>query len=121
MGDVLYSGPVARQLPPDQEIEWTTDVDRILTLAAVVGGPSSRPSVAAAQSGAGRAAVVAALAQEIDELQQADRKRLAVYQQAAEPYLAEFRRMELDRLPLDTAHDRACRIAETLLPERPEA
>ena len=85
----------------------------------MAGGRSSRPSVCAALSGAGRAAVVAALAQEIDELQQADRARLAVYQRAAEPYLDEFRRMALDRLPLERAHEQACRLAETLLPQRP--
>ena len=117
--DYAVIGELARQLPPDEEIEWTTDVDRILELAAMAGGASSRPSVRAALSGAGRAAVVAALAQEIDELQQADRTRLAVYQRAAEPYLDEFRRMALDRLALERAHEQACRLAEALLPQRP--
>ncbi|MBI3401175.1 MAG: hypothetical protein HY048_07115 [Acidobacteria bacterium] len=117
--DYAVIGELARQLPPDAEIEWTTDVDRILGLAGSVGRGSRRPSVRAAASGAARGSVVAALAQELDELQQADRKRVGAYQQAAAPYLAEFRRMGLDQLPLQRAHEAACRIAETLLPERP--
>jgi hypothetical protein len=95
------------------------DGDRILELATSAGSASSRPSVRAALNGEGRSAVVAALAQEIDEMQRADRKRLAVYERAAEPYLAEFQRLDLSRLPLARAHDEACRLAETLLPERP--
>ena len=117
--DYAVIGELARQLPPNGEIAWTTDVDRILELAASAGGASSRPSVRAALNGEGRSAVVSALAREIDELQQADRERLAVYERAAEPYLAEFRRMGLSRLPLAHAHEEACRLAETLLPERP--
>ena len=117
--DYAVIGEVARQMPPHEEIAWTTDVDRILALAPAVGGASSRPSVRTALSGEGRAAVVSALAQEIDELQQADRKRLAVYVRAAEPYLAEFRRKGLTGLPMARAHEEACRLAEALLPERP--
>ena len=98
---------------------WTTDVDRILELAATAGGASSRPSVRAALNREGRSAVVAALAREIDQLQQADRKRIAMYERAAETYLAEFHRSGLVRLPLVRAHDEACRLAEALLPEHP--
>lgn len=117
--DYAVIGELARQLPPDEETEWTTDVDRILELARGAGGACSRPSVRAARSGAGRAAVVAALAQEIDELQQADRTRLEAYQRAAQPYLDEFRRLGLDKVPLDRAHEQVCALAEALLPERP--
>ena len=117
--DYAVIGELARQLPPNEEIAWTTDIDRILALADSAGGTSSRPSVHAAVNGEGRAAVVAALAQEIDDLQQADRERLAVYERAAEPYLAEFRRMGLSKLPLAHAHEEACRLAESMLPERP--
>lgn len=117
--DYAVIGELARQLPPHAEIEWTTDVDRILQLGQKTETASSRPSVRHARSGASRAAVVSALAQELDELQQADRRRVAVYQRAAEPYLAEFRRLVLDRRPLEHAHEEACRIAATLLPERP--
>ena len=117
--DYAVIGELARQFPPHEEIAWTTDVDRILALAPAVGGASSRPSVRTAFNGEGRTAVVSALAQEIDELQQADRQRLAVYERAAERYLAEFRRMGLNRFPLARAHEKACRLAEALLPKRP--
>lgn len=117
--DYAVIGELARQLPVEQEIEWTTDVDRIVELASTVGAGSNRPSVGAARGGAHRADIVAALAQEIDQMQQADRRRLAAYQRAAEPYLAEFRRLELATLSLDRAHAEACRIAEALLPEHP--
>ena len=117
--DYAVIGEVARQLPPNEEVAWTTDVDRILAVAASAGRASSRPSVRAALNGEGRSAVVAALALEIDEMQRADRERLVVYEQAAEPYLAEFRRMGLNRLPLARAHEEACRLAKALLPERP--
>lgn len=117
--DYAVIGELARQLPPDEEILWTTDVDRILELSSLVDRGSSRPSVQAARSGAGRAAVVAALALEVDALQQADRGRLIRYQQAAEAYLQEFRLSALDQLPLKEAHEAACRLAEALLPQRP--
>jgi hypothetical protein len=117
--DYAVIGELARQLPPMSEIEWTTDVDRILELASTstAGVRLNRPSVLAARSGAQRTAVVTALAQEIDDLQQSDRKRVAAYQKAAEKYLAEFRRLGLHALPLATGHQEACRIAQTLLPE----
>ncbi|MBI3490966.1 MAG: hypothetical protein HY047_04125 [Acidobacteria bacterium] len=118
--DYAVIGELAHQLPPAAEIEWTTDVDRLLGLSATFGAGSARPSVQVARSGGSRAAVVAALAQEIDELQQSDRKRVAAYQKAAEPYLAEFRRLGLERFPIERAHEEACRIAEALLPERPQ-
>lgn len=116
--DYAVIAELARQLPPNEEIAWTTDVDRILALAAA-GSQASRPSVRAALNGDGRSAVVAALAQEIDAMQRADRKRLAVYERAAEPYLAEFRRMGLSKLPMARAHEEACRLAEALLPKQP--
>ena len=115
--DYAAIGELARELPPAREIELTTDVDRIIELAASLGAASSRTSVRAARAGAERSAVVAALAQEIDALQQLDRRRVAAYQTAAAPYLAEFRRLALDALPLDQAHEEACRIAEALLPD----
>ena len=117
--DYAVIGEVARQLPPNEEIAWTTDVDRILELAASAGGASSRPSVRAALGSEGRSAVVAALAQEVDAMQRTDRERLAVYERAAESYLADFRRLGLHRLPLARAHEEACQLAKALLPERP--
>ena len=119
--DYAVIGELARQLPPHQEIQWTTDVDRLLELSALVAGPSSRPSVQAARSGAGRSGVVAALALEVDALQQSDSRRLVRYQAAAESYLHEFRQAALDRLPLAQAHDAACRLAEAWLPPQPVA
>jgi hypothetical protein len=115
--DYAAIGELARELTPARELELTTDVDRILELAASLDNPSSRPSVRAAREGADRGAVVGALAQEIDALQQTDRQRVAAYQRAAAPYLAEFRRLALDTLPLERAHEEACRIAEALLPD----
>ena len=116
--DYAVIGEVARQLPPVDEVAWTTDVDRIIALASTVGTDSTRPSVRAAANGDDRATIVAALAQEIDQMQQADQKRLAVYERAAGPYLSELRRQGIDRLPLARAHEEACRLAEALLPER---
>jgi hypothetical protein len=117
--DYAVIGELARQLPPHEEIQWTTDVDRLLELSALVDRPSSRPSVQAARSGAGRSGVVAALALEVDALQQSDRGRLVRYQEAAEAYLHRFRQSALDRLPLEQAHEAACRLAEASLPRRP--
>ncbi len=117
--DYAIIGELARQLPPDREVEWTTDVDRIMELSAAAPAESARPSVLAARAGAGRAAVVAALAQEIDTLQRVDRERLAIYQGAADNYLVEFNRSGLDALPLRAAHEAACRLASTLLPQQP--
>ena len=117
--DYAVIGELARQLPPDEEIQWTTDVDRVLELAKLTDRGATRPSVQAARSGAGRGAVVAALALEVDALQQSDRARLVRYQQAAEDYLREFRQSALDRLPLEQAHEAACRLAAAWLPPRP--
>ncbi len=33
--------------------------------------------------------------------------------------LAEFRRTQLDQVPLERAHQKACRLADALLPARP--
>ena len=118
--DYAVIGELARQLPPNEEILWTTDVDRILELSPLADLAPHRPSVQAARSGAGRAAVVAALALEVDALQQSDRHRLLRYQQAADAYLHEFRQSALDQLPLEHAHDAACRLADAWLPQRPE-
>ena len=70
----------------------------------------------AALSGAGRRAVVTALAEEADELQQRDTARLWAYEEAAMPYLAECRAIRLVDLPLREAHARLCEIAARRLP-----
>jgi hypothetical protein len=63
-------GELARRLTPAQELEFTTDVDRILALAPL--HPCGRPAAVAARRG-DRREVVRALADEIDGLQLADR------------------------------------------------
>ena len=62
---------------------------------------------------------IAIMSKDGDRMQQADRRRVAAYQQAAAPYLDEFRRLGFDGLPLDQAHDRMCTLAEARLPEQP--
>ena len=74
--DYPVIGELARLLPPEQELELTTDPDRILELAPRFGAASERPAVRAAFSDGPRLAVVQALAVEIDRLQQQDRRRV---------------------------------------------
>jgi hypothetical protein len=116
--DYPVIGELAALLPPEREIELTTNVDRILELAPALGSASSRPAVRAALSG-DRRAVVLALAEETDELQQQDRRRLAGYDQAAQPYLKEYRTISFAGVPLRAAHERNCDMAERLLPMDP--
>lgn len=106
---------LARLLPPDREIEFSTDPDRILELADA-GATSRRPAVQAAASDRGRLAVVLALAAEVDELQQQDAARLSKYAVAAEQYLDACRGASVTDLPLRRAHLRMCEIAEQYLP-----
>jgi hypothetical protein len=115
--DYAVIAELASRLPPEQEIEVTTDPDRILALAAVFGGRSSRPAVRAAQEApADRRAVVIALAEEIDELQQVDRRRVAAYETAAQPFLQACRAADVASLPLRLAQARMLEMAERLLP-----
>ena len=114
--DYAAFGPLAALLPPEREIELTTDPDRVLALAPSAGAGSTRTAVRAARSGAGRRAVVIALAEEADELQQRDRRRMARYQSAAEPYLAECRALGVPGLPIREAHEKMCEAASRLLP-----
>ncbi|MBI2188575.1 MAG: hypothetical protein HYU37_15865 [Acidobacteria bacterium] len=114
--DYAVIGELAALLPPEREIALTTDPDRILALAAA-GVASDRPAVRAAGSGAGRRAVVTALAEETDMLQQRDAARLAAYDEAAAQYNAECRTLRLAEMPLPIAHARLCEIAERRLPK----
>jgi hypothetical protein len=114
--DYAVIGELAALLPPEREIELTTDPDRILTLVAA-GASSHRPAVVAAMSG-GRRAVVTALAEEADRLQQEDAARLRAYDAAAEPFLASCRAANLGNRPLREAHARLCEIATRTLPTR---
>ena len=119
--DYPVIGELARLLPPEREVELTTDPDRVLELAPRAGAASPRPAVRAAASGHGRRAVVLALAAEADELQQQDAARMSKYAAAAERYLQECRAASVTVLPLRDAHARMCHIAEGLLPARVES
>lgn len=117
--DYPVIGELARLLPPEQEIEFTTDPDRIIALASDYGQGSRRSPVRAVLAGSSREAVVVELARESDRLQQQDRARLEAYRVAAEPYLREFQAANLGVLPLPEAHRRACELAERWLPRNP--
>lgn len=110
---------LARLTPPAVEVEYTTDPDRILSLAPRHGQGSARPAVRAALAGEGRDAVVLALAREVDQMQQRDRRRMERYHRAARGYLREFQRLELGVLPLEEAHPRVLALARALLPREP--
>jgi len=113
--DYPVIGELARRLPPQEEIELTTDPDRILELAREHGESSSRPAVRKARRGEGRRAVVVALAEEIDDLQLEDQARVRAYARAAAPYLREARKLDL---ALPEGHRRLCELAERLLPRK---
>ncbi len=117
--DYPVIGELARLLPPEREVELTTDPDRILELAAEHGGASSRPAIRAARRGRGRLAVVVALAEEIDRLQQQDRLRVERYEQASAAYRQAVRHLGRQELRLPRGHDRLLEIAGRLLPTQP--
>jgi hypothetical protein len=114
--DYAVIGELAAQLPPQQEIELTTDVDRIVALASVHGALSSRPSVQAARAGGPRRAVVSALVEEMDHQQQLDAARLDRFSSAAQPFMAACRKIDVGTLPLREAHAQLCEIAAQTLP-----
>ena len=107
---------LARLLPPESELELTTDPDRILELSSQIGAESKRVPVEEARSGNNREEVVVALAWELDQFQQLDRKRLDRYQRASRGYLQAFQRAGLSKLPLMQAHQKCCKLALRLLP-----
>jgi hypothetical protein len=119
--DYPIIGELARRLPPEREIELTTDPDRILELAPLHAAGSQRPAVIAAQHGCERREVVRALADEIDDLQQRDRRRLLCYEEAAAGYLECFKRLSREELLLPESHSRLLSLAESRLPRRPGA
>jgi hypothetical protein len=114
--DYPVIGELARLLPPDRELDLTTDPDRILALAAAHGEDSDRPAVVKARNGDGRLAVVLALAEEIDVLQQRDRLRLERYENASREYVTAVRALGRDALLLPDGHEHLCKLAERLLP-----
>jgi hypothetical protein len=118
--DYPIIGELARRLPPDRELEVTTDVDRILELAPTYGEGSRRAAVKAVRAGAPREEIVSLLAREIDAMQRRDRDRLLPFQESAVPYIEAFRGLELGRLPAMEAHPRVVELAADLLPRQPE-
>ncbi len=116
--DYPVIGELARLLPPEREVELTTDPDRILELASGIGQESERLAVKVALSGS-REDVVVALAREADRLQQEDRARLDKYRAASANYLREVQAARIGDLDLPDAHDRLCEIAERWLPYNP--
>ncbi len=117
--DYPVIGELSRRLPPQREIELTTDPDRILALAPAYGQGSKRAPVRAALASGSRDAVVVELAREIDRQQQRDRARLERYRTASLAYLQEFQAAKIGDLALPEAHQRLCEIAEKLLPHNP--
>ncbi|MEE8526194.1 MAG: hypothetical protein V3T72_19830, partial [Thermoanaerobaculia bacterium] len=109
--DYPVIGELARLLPPDLELALTTDPDRILELAAEHGTGLQRPAVRAALEARGRVAVVVALAEEIDRLQQRDRERVERHQRAASDYRQALRALDREALRLPEAHPKIVEIA----------
>jgi hypothetical protein len=110
---------LARLLPPEREIELTTEADRILELARGFGGASARPCVRAARERAEAELVELELVREIRRDRLQDQERVRRYARAAGPYLAEFLSAGIDRLALPEAHLHACELAARCLPAEP--
>jgi hypothetical protein len=119
--DYPIIGELARLLPPERELELTTDPDRIVALAPLHGKGSRRLPVKVAFGGHPREDVVVELARETDRLQNADRTRLDRYRNASEAFLREFQATGVGKLDLPEAHQRICDLAERLLPRDPLA
>jgi len=119
--DYPIIGELARMLPPEREIELTTDPDRILALAPHHGGGSRRRAVQAAREDRSRDEVVVELAREADRMQAEDRARLERFRAAAEPFLRQFQASGIADLELPEAHQRAVDLALRTLPLDPLA
>lgn len=90
---------------------------RLIALALGIEAAVDRPAVRAARASLPRSEVVAALATEIDALQQQDRERVERYQRAAAPFLRQVRESMSASLPLAAAHEQIVSLAEHWLPE----
>ena len=119
--DYPVIGELARLLPPEREMELTTDPDRVVALAPLHGQDSKRRAVQAALAGRPREDVVVELAREADRMQVEDRRRLERYRIAADRYLREFQAADFSGLLLPEAHERLCDLAERWLPHDPLA
>lgn len=114
--DYPVIGELARLLPAERELRFTTDPDRIIELSSKLDVDSDRPSVRATRSGKGRRDVVQALALEMDDLQEQDRERVELHSRAAEAYLRAVSRLDREDLRLPEGHERLTTLAEELLP-----
>lgn len=119
--DYPVIGELARRLPPEREIELTTDPDRVLALAPLYGQGSRRRAVQAAHERRSRDAVVVELAREADRMQTEDRARLGRFHAASQPYLREFQAAGVSVMHLPEAHQRVVELAECTLPFDPFA
>ena len=119
MKDYAVIAELAKLLDKEHEIQYTTDPDRIISLAAEVGSKSSRPCVLKAIAGEGREEIAVAITREINSQQEADRRRLKNYDEASRNYLREFNRLKISQLPLLDAHTEILKLAEKLLPFAP--
>lgn len=116
--DYAVIGELAKLLPPEKELEFTTDPDRIIALARNYSASVERPSVRAATKGASRRKIVQLLAVELDEMRLQDRARLERHSRAAGPYLRVLTTLDREKLALPDAHSRLCDLAEEMLPTR---
>lgn len=118
--DYPIIGALARLLPPAEELQVTTDPDRVIELAAAHGKGATREAVQLALAGRSREEIVVAMAREADRLQQVDRVRMDRYRKAGDAYLTEFNSRNLAALPLLEAHERARDLASAMLPRSVE-
>jgi hypothetical protein len=119
--DYPVIGELARRLPPEREIELTTDPDQVLALAPLYGQSSTRRAVQAAYERHSRDAVVVELAREADRMQSEDRARLERFRVASQPFLREFQAAGIAAMHLPEAHQRAVELAQRALPLDPFA
>jgi hypothetical protein len=117
--DYPVIGELARLLPAEVEILFTTDPDRILELARTHGKGVDRLPVQEALRGASREDVAIALARETYRYQEEDRMRLAEYEKAARPYQEMLVRGGILEKKLPDAHALIVALAEEHLPFRP--
>ncbi len=110
---------VARLLPADREILYTTDPDRILALASRGELRCERPAVSITRAGGSREDVVVAVARETLALQEEYRRRVEAYEKASAAFTAEFRRRGVGQPPLAEAHASMVELADRLLTEDP--
>jgi hypothetical protein len=117
--DYPVIGELARLLPPELEVRFTTDPDRILALAGSYGKGVDRLPVEEAFRGASREQIAVALARETYRFQEEDRKRLEEYERAARPYLERLLRSGILDRTLPDVQAPIVALAEEHLPFRP--